>query len=62
MYQDRDPCTGQMLRTYEDASAADHNPAIMGVHLEGPFIAQVFKGAQPEQYIIYPDDALLDQW
>ncbi|PWF99349.1 N-acetylglucosamine-6-phosphate deacetylase [Levilactobacillus bambusae] len=42
--------------------AAEKNPVIQGVHLEGPFIASIFKGAQPEQYIKDPDVALLDRW
>ncbi|MDO4191657.1 MAG: N-acetylglucosamine-6-phosphate deacetylase [Erysipelotrichaceae bacterium] len=28
---------------------------ILGIHLEGPFLDNVYKGAQPEQYIIRPD-------
>ncbi|WP_304057903.1 N-acetylglucosamine-6-phosphate deacetylase [Levilactobacillus namurensis] len=44
------------------AVAAERNPIIQGVHLEGPFIAAVFKGAQPEKYIKDPDVELLDHW
>lgn len=44
------------------AVAAERNPLIQGVHLEGPFIAAIFKGAQPEKYIKDPDVALLDRW
>ncbi|MCT4488743.1 amidohydrolase family protein, partial [Levilactobacillus parabrevis] len=44
------------------AEAAQHNPVIQGVHLEGPFIAAIFKGAQPEKYIKDPDVSLLDHW
>lgn len=44
------------------AIAAERNPIIQGVHLEGPFIAAIFKGAQPEQYIKDPDVSLLDRW
>ena len=42
--------------------AAAKNPVIQGVHLEGPFISAVYKGAQPEQYIKNPDADLLGQW
>lgn len=44
------------------AIAAERNPLIQGVHLEGPFIAAIFKGAQPEKYIKDPDVTLLDRW
>ena len=27
---------------------------ILGVHMEGPYLAQAFKGAQPEEYIVAP--------
>ncbi|MCY9807113.1 N-acetylglucosamine-6-phosphate deacetylase [Lentilactobacillus senioris] len=41
---------------------AQHNKLIQGVHLEGPFIAAIFKGAQPEKYIQDPNPELLGQW
>lgn len=44
------------------AIAAQENPVIQGVHLEGPFIASIYKGAQPEKYIKDPDVNLLDEW
>lgn len=43
-------------------AAAAKNPVIQGVHLEGPFIAAIYKGAQPEKYIKDPDVSLLDHW
>lgn len=42
--------------------AAEKNPVIQGVHLEGPFVSPVFKGAQPEEYIEAPDVELFDHW
>lgn len=38
------------VRDYKRVSGAK----IAGVHLEGPFIATKFKGAQPEEYILAP--------
>ncbi|MCD2255102.1 N-acetylglucosamine-6-phosphate deacetylase [Agrilactobacillus fermenti] len=42
--------------------AAEKNPVIQGVHLEGPFISATFKGAQPEQFIKDPNVELLAHW
>lgn len=41
---------------------AQHNRLIQGIHLEGPFIAAMFKGAQPEEYIQDPNVDLLANW
>ncbi|AQY50685.1 N-acetylglucosamine-6-phosphate deacetylase [Listeria weihenstephanensis FSL R9-0317] len=37
-------------------------PVIGGIHLEGPFVSPVFKGAQPEEYITEPDLELFKKW
>lgn len=42
--------------------AAQQEPAIVGVHLEGPFINPHFKGAQPEEHIIAPSIDLVKRW
>lgn len=42
--------------------AAQEEPAIQGVHLEGPFVNPHYKGAQPEQYIIAPSIELVQKW
>lgn len=42
--------------------AAQEEPSIVGVHLEGPFINPHYKGAQPEQYIIAPSVELVEKW
>ena len=42
--------------------AAEVNPVIQGIHLEGPFVSVVFKGAQPEEYIKIPDAKVMRKW
>ena len=42
--------------------AAEKNPVIQGIHLEGPFISAVFKGAQPEEHIKNPDIDIMKHW
>lgn len=35
---------------------------VLGVHLEGPFINEKYKGAQPAEYILKPDKKLFDEF
>ena len=59
-----------MTQSYENieaslkaiAKAAETNPVIQGIHVEGPFISAVFKGAQPEEYIKIPDAETMKKW
>ena len=46
----------------EIKKAAKRNPVIQGIHLEGPFVAKEFKGAQPEKYIEDPDIETFNHW
>lgn len=41
------------------AGGGSDGAAILGVHLEGPFIAEKYAGAQPSEYICRPDPALM---
>jgi N-acetylglucosamine-6-phosphate deacetylase len=40
----------------------DTGAEILGVHLEGPFIAPAHKGAQPGEYIATPDVSVFDKY
>lgn len=42
--------------------AAEMNPVIQGIHLEGPFVSPIFKGAQPEEYIKAPEVDVFARW
>lgn len=62
-------CT-TMTQTYENIEkamknihdAAQKNPVIKGIHVEGPFISEVYKGAQDASYIKKPDEKTLEGW
>lgn len=62
-------CT-TMTQTYENIEkalvnikeAAEKNPIIQGIHLEGPFISIDYKGAQDASYIKKPDEEVLAHW
>ncbi len=62
-------CT-TMTQTYENIEkalvnikeAAEKNPIIQGIHLEGPFISIDYKGAQDASYIKKPDEKVLAHW
>lgn len=42
--------------------AAESNPMIQGIHIEGPFISVEHKGAQPAQYIVVADKNKMQKW
>lgn len=42
--------------------AAEMNPMIQGIHVEGPFISKEFKGAQPEEFIRVAQLDTLKKW
>ena len=59
-----------MTQTYDNIEkamvqikeAAEKNPIIQGIHLEGPFISVNYKGAQDASYIKKPDEKALAHW
>lgn len=51
------------LKTIKKAKdLAGEASLIEGIHLEGPFISPVFKGAQPEKYVADPDVDKMAKW
>lgn len=59
-----------MTQSFDNIEKAVHNLVpqqldganLAGVHLEGPFINKIFKGAQPEQFIVPSDIELFKKW
>ena len=47
------------VKEYREANS-DEGARVLGVHLEGPFIAAAHKGAQPLEYVKAPDQAAFD--
>lgn len=53
------------LKNTGDYIATENKPGkaeVAGIHLEGPFVNPIRKGAQPEEYIINPDIELFQKW
>lgn len=49
----------QAVKTYREAGS-EEGARVVGVHLEGPFIAAAHKGAQPLEYVKAPDIEAFD--
>ncbi len=49
------------VKTYREAGYSD-GAEILGVHLEGPFIAPEHKGAQPLEYVAKPSVEVFDEY
>lgn len=49
------------VKEYKEKAFAD-GAEIIGVHLEGPFIAPAYKGAQPLEFVAKPDIAVFDKY
>ncbi len=51
----------EAVKTYREANSKE-GARVVGIHLEGPFIAAAMKGAQPLEYIKEPDIATFDEY
>lgn len=51
----------QAVKTYREQNP-DEGARVLGVHLEGPFIAAAHKGAQPLEYVKEPDCNVFDSY
>ncbi len=50
------------LDTVSETMGKEKGARILGVHLEGPYISERFKGAQPKEHIIPPERVLLEEY
>lgn len=51
------------MRAVKEYRESEHDGArLIGIHLEGPFIAAAHKGAQPLEYVAKPDIAVFDEY
>ena len=51
----------QAVKEYRNANVKD-GARVAGIHLEGPFIAADYKGAQPLEYVVAPDKDVFDEY
>ena len=51
----------QAVKTYREADKKD-GARVVGIHLEGPFIAPAHKGAQPLEYVAKSDIEVFDEY
>ncbi|MBQ7924520.1 MAG: N-acetylglucosamine-6-phosphate deacetylase [Clostridia bacterium] len=49
------------VKEYRESDKKD-GARVVGIHLEGPFIAAAHKGAQPLEYVAKPDIAVFDEY
>lgn len=51
----------QAVKEYQQANS-NEGARLLGIHLEGPFIAPAHKGAQPLEYVKNPDVAVFEEY
>ena len=51
----------QAVKAYQEANS-EEGARVVGIHLEGPFIAAAHKGAQPLEYVKQPDIEAFDKY
>ena len=61
MTQSPENILGAMAAVREYGEGA-YGARLLGIHLEGPFIAEAHKGAQPREYVAKPDVAVFDEY
>ena len=53
--QSEEVLTNALKKVAEVAQKKHEGAQIVGIHLEGPYLCTLYKGAQPEKYIVMPD-------
>ena len=62
MTQSRENIIGAMKAVREYREKEHGGARLLGIHLEGPFIAEAHKGAQPKEYVASPDVSVFDEY
>ncbi len=62
MTESKDKILASCKTVKEYVSGSHSGAEIIGLHLEGPFISPIHKGAQDEQFILTPDVNLLERF
>ena len=51
----------RLFEVYREAGTKELDASLLGIHLEGPFISQTMKGAQPESWVRCPSKREIDR-
>lgn len=60
--QSEEILTGAVANVAAVMEGGNEGAEILGIHFEGPYLDMVYKGAQPEQYIVKPDIAQFERY